>query len=142
MTRLDESSSSDAGTKRLRRTSASSFADHGMGVAVELDLFSGRPNPRVVLSGEEAKELLRRLEALPRAPLAEFPDRPGLGYRGIRLRGGSIAPAVIYGGLVRQQGAGARTDPGRTLERWLLQTLDERLEPGLRPTIQQILQEL
>jgi hypothetical protein len=47
---------------------------------VEIDAFSGRPNPSWELSPDEAAELARRLADLPNAN-APAPA-PGLGYRG------------------------------------------------------------
>lgn len=56
-----------------------------MPIALTIDVFSGRPNPTVVVRGLEERELLERLRPEGRAdseetaPLAE----PALGYRGI-----------------------------------------------------------
>ena len=70
---------------------------------VELDVFSGRPNPTWSLPVEQAVELLEALKDLPPA------DKPlrgnGLGYRGFVLsnpdRAGGLAPHIrIYGGIV------------------------------------------
>jgi hypothetical protein len=48
---------------------------------IELDIFSGRPNPRWTLDAAEGREFLTRLldRAVPMAPLT---TRDGLGYRG------------------------------------------------------------
>src|SRR5437588_2052835 len=51
-------------------------------VEVELDVFSGRPNPRWVLAAEQAEKLLADLAD--RAP-ADPQEVPGLGYRGFVL---------------------------------------------------------
>jgi hypothetical protein len=51
---------------------------------VELDAFSGRPNPRWQLSVEEARDLEARLSGLERADGAKLPD-VGLGYRGFYI---------------------------------------------------------
>jgi hypothetical protein len=51
---------------------------------VELDAFSGRPNPRWQLSIEEARELSARLGDLETADGAKLPD-VGLGYRGFYI---------------------------------------------------------
>jgi hypothetical protein len=96
---------------------------------VELDAFSGRPNPRWELTGPQAAEILARLRALP--PL---PDRPagadGLGYRGFVLRAtdGSLDgydEVRLHRGIVltrRGDRTEAFSDPERTLERQLLVT--------------------
>jgi hypothetical protein len=48
---------------------------------IELDIFSGRPNPRWTLDAAESKEFLTRL--LDRTvPMAPITSREGLGYRG------------------------------------------------------------
>lgn len=53
-----------------------------MKVSVELDVFSGRPNPSWELNASESGELLKQLSPLPEEDKnkAEFFD--GLGYRG------------------------------------------------------------
>jgi hypothetical protein len=93
---------------------------------VELDIFSGMPNPTWVLTAVEAESLARRLAALPRTSASEPSGR--LGYRGlvakvthgaetrlIRVQSGSVyiaeGEATIH----------AR-DEGRELERWLIET--------------------
>jgi len=52
-------------------------------MTVELDVYSGRPNPTWSLSADEAKTIARVLKDLPRAASA-MPE--GLGYRGFVLR--------------------------------------------------------
>jgi hypothetical protein len=103
---------------------------------VEVDLYSGRPNPRFSLDAETEAELVRRLAALPpigsRAVLRE-----GLGYRGLRIEGQAAAPfsqIVVSAGVVliydRAGGERQFADPGRTLERWLVETSAAHLAPG------------
>jgi hypothetical protein len=58
--------------------------DLGPQVEVQLDVFSGRPNPRWTLSADRVKELEERLQALEQA---EEREPPGLGYRGFLLSG-------------------------------------------------------
>ena len=58
-------------------------------VRVELDIFSGRPNPTWTLSAGETAELKRRLADLP--PSAKAPQPPPLGYRGfVMTRTGGV----------------------------------------------------
>jgi hypothetical protein len=55
---------------------------------VELDIFSGMPNPRWILSSREERELTERVEA-DTSQLSDvtYPDEPlGLGYRGFIVR--------------------------------------------------------
>lgn len=99
-------------------------------VRVELDVYSGRPNPSWPLSEAQAQEFLARLAALPVAQQSgEFYD--GLGYRGFIVHltdaAGVEATVRIYkNGVSRNGGQGATyvTDSDQQLERWLLQTSD------------------
>ena len=61
-----------------------------MKVSIELDVFSGRPNPSWELTTSESGELLKQLSPLPEADKnkAEFFD--GLGYRGFVI---TVQPA-------------------------------------------------
>lgn len=84
-----------------------------MAIALEIDVFSGRDNPRVIVRGRDERELLERLRPQPRAdrgqavPMGE----PTLGYRGLvveiegeRPRGVPRAFRVANGfGLDRQR---------------------------------------
>ncbi|HEU5111446.1 MAG TPA: hypothetical protein VFT95_23130 [Micromonosporaceae bacterium] len=56
-----------------------------MSVKVTLDIFSGRPNPIVVLRDAQARELLERLGPQRRLEQGEpgLPPEPPLGYRGL-----------------------------------------------------------
>ena len=68
-----------------------------MPVTITIDVFSGRPNPSVVVDGPEADELLERLRPTrdarrnETAPFAES----GLGYRGIIIHAGDKRPRGI-----------------------------------------------
>lgn len=67
----------------------------GPAIEVELDIFSGRPNPRWALSAEAAKRLQADLEE---RATAESPAALGLGYRGFVIRnlsGDSGTPPVV-----------------------------------------------
>jgi hypothetical protein len=55
---------------------------HARSVDVELDLFSGRPNPRWTLAGRRVDELRDRVRGLSPGDSKEI---PGLGYRGFVL---------------------------------------------------------
>jgi hypothetical protein len=75
-------------------------------IGVELDAFSGRPNPSWTLTSAEAEEVLRRLQGLPSAD-ATVPDM-GLGYRGFILTGDDrqlgVGVRVVSGLVVRGEG--------------------------------------
>lgn len=64
---------------------------------IELDAFSGRPNPRWVPSPERAASMSRALSSLPDAPAQPEPGH--LGYRGFLIRQG-VLRARVYGGHV------------------------------------------
>jgi hypothetical protein len=99
----------------------------GSAVIVEVDLYSGRPNPTFVVDAAAAAELRRRLDALPPASGTARP-RDGLGYRGLRVRAGTPElPPEVYvsdGTVVVHAADGSATrlaDEGRALERWLFE---------------------
>jgi hypothetical protein len=102
---------------------------------VEVDLYSGRPNPRFALDAASGAELERRLAALPPLTGGTSP-RDGLGYRGLRVTGGGVTfveVRVSAGVAEVRDGRGAvhrRADPGRGLERWLVELAARRLAPG------------
>ena len=56
-----------------------------MPVRIEIDIFSGRPNPVVELKGNEARQALERLQPVRRLERGEpgLPQLPTLGYRGL-----------------------------------------------------------
>ena len=64
---------------------------------IELDVFSGRPNPRWVASPERAASISRGLSSLRDAPARPEPDH--LGYRGFVIRQSGLR-ARVYGSYV------------------------------------------
>jgi hypothetical protein len=101
---------------------------------IEVDLYSGRPNPVIRLDPTATDEISRRLGDLP--PSSGRRDvRDGLGYRGLRLTGmrRGIADVMVSDGVVEQReesGATARfDDPGRALEGLLVALLAAALDP-------------
>jgi hypothetical protein len=94
---------------------------------VELDAFSGRPNPRWRLTEAQAAEFLALFHKLPPARV-RAPTNGGLGYRGFVLRGdgGTLAgfdEVRIDRGVVLARRANDEemfSDPQLDLERWLL----------------------
>jgi hypothetical protein len=111
---------------------------------VEVDVFSGRPNPRFRLAPEAAAELMRHVAALPPLPgPAALSD--GLGYRGLRIEADedepSFAEMVVSNGivLVRDRSGAERflADPDRSVERWLAQTGAPMLDPGVASILRQ-----
>jgi hypothetical protein len=100
-------------------------------VEVELDIFSGRPNPTWVLTVAETKSFGQQLAELPRTSACEL--SAGLGYQGLvvtRVKGAEARVIRIQNGCVHIA-EGDRTihtrDEGRELERWLIDTGRPRL---------------
>jgi len=94
-------------------------------VDVEIDIFSGMPNPVWTLTDAQATELLAKLAALQETEAK--PRSSHLGYRGLIIRIQQEADQEIYiqKGFVEVGGTRASTffsDPNRSLERWLLAT--------------------
>jgi hypothetical protein len=90
---------------------------------VELDIFSGRPNPRWTLEPAEEAELVERLldRSVPITPMNVTDGK--LGYRGFLVRAtGATAATLAARGLPTafrvRDGLGASIDPSS--ERWLL----------------------
>lgn len=113
---------------------------------VELDVFSGRPNPQWELTPQEAVEFLNLFRALLEHKV-EGRIREGLGYRGFIVveKEKSIEgydEILICNELaVARRGRESRqfADKDRKLEQWLLQTGKGRLDSSL---FQQILSEI
>ena len=98
-----------------------------MPIEVEVDAYSGRPNPRFTLPLAAAAELRQRLAGLPPAAAGAGRPRDGIGYRGLRIVG-DVAPdaaeVVVSAGIVEIHDRAVvtrRADPGRDLERWLVE---------------------
>lgn len=85
---------------------------------VELNIFSGRPNPRWTLAGEPLAEIVRRVRM---GTTTEANPPTHLGYRGFVLRAGD-EQAIVFGGTIHVRTADAievrRDDAG--LEELLL----------------------
>ena len=93
---------------------------------VELDIFSGMPNPTWSLTDEEEDSFVKRLAAL--APSSSSQLSGNLGYRGFIvqcMQGDNLQLIRIQKGTV-QISEGAievyASDKNRELERWLLNT--------------------
>jgi hypothetical protein len=111
---------------------------------VEVDLYSGRPNPCFHLKPAEVAELMRWLATLPpssdRAMLRER-----LGYRGLRIHAGAtdspVVEMVVSNGLivVRDRSGAERLleDPHRGVERWLVEAGAASLDPGVVMVVRQ-----
>jgi hypothetical protein len=91
-------------------------------MVVELDVFSGRPNPRWELDERKGATLTRLEASLHRADRVP-PAPPGLGYRGFKYTGPG-GSNVVYKGFVRTP-SGILADPLFAIERFLVGTLPD-----------------
>ncbi|MGH9841437.1 MAG: hypothetical protein ACREEM_22010 [Blastocatellia bacterium] len=107
---------------------------------VELDIFSGRPNPSWELTAAESEEFRRWIRGLPRDQSGRSaPAKDKLGYRGLIVTsaGGDIESfeqvVVSAGSAQGRSPRGVQTfpDQDRALEQWLLATGKNRLEADL-----------
>ena len=102
------------------------------GAWIEVDIFSGRPNPRMEIEPADVDDINRQIAALqPNEPTA-VPEH--LGYRGLLVILNGEPAMRLYDGLVFVNQGGALvyySDPGRTLELSLLKEIQSELDPGL-----------
>jgi hypothetical protein len=91
---------------------------------VELDAFSGRPNPRWELD-EPSSQQLRQLQGRLTSTLESVPEPPGLGYRGFLYADGS-GQVRAYRGFVKTPGR-TLADPTFSIEKFLLDRLPAEL---------------
>jgi hypothetical protein len=102
---------------------------------VELDIFSGVPNPTWSLTDAEADSFMKQLAALPRTAPRQLSGK--LGYRGfiVQCMLGTDAWLVrLQNGIVHISQGGTNTyadDEQRLLERWLLNTGKPHLKAEL-----------
>lgn len=105
---------------------------------VELDVFSGRPNPQWALTSQEVDQFIKLLQALPQHQ-GEASTPEGLGYRGLIVTQPgetidgysqiSIANSIVtveHNGELEQL-----ADKDRALEQWLFQTGKDELDATL-----------
>jgi hypothetical protein len=94
-------------------------------MVIELDIFSGRPNPHWSVSEATAATLREIVASRPPASLAP-PAPPGLGYRGFVCSDGADTWRV-YRGFVSRAGA-VFADASFSIERLLLQGMPHEYE--------------
>lgn len=103
--------------------------------AVSLGIYSGRSDPSWTLTDAQAAAVVKAIAALP--VTTGTPREGGLGYHGFSLVLSQVGRAdeslVAYRASVAPPGVGPRTyrsDPGRTVERLLLETGRSTLSPA------------
>lgn len=111
---------------------------------VQVDLYSGRPNPQWTLTRAQEAELERRLNTMPLANSGE--PTQGLGYRGVILSGqggstGQPLTVLISAGIVLERFESGverrKRDVDRALEAWIIGTGSDYLEASVRDYIMQ-----
>jgi hypothetical protein len=108
----------------------------GAPVQVELDLYSGRPNPSWTLTADQTTTLDTMLAAL--SPSSAQPPEGGLGYRGFLVHDGTKTIRVFQGSVTVQGAAQSEVfqDGSRALEHWLLETGQKAIDAQTYSTIQ------
>ena len=103
---------------------------------IELDIFSGRPNPTWDLSAADTATLTGIIGSLPPSSPVDLPTP--LGYRGflVSVSEPELRPVVTmraYQGVVEYQGYETRyyADPDKQVERWLLATARPQIDTQL-----------
>jgi hypothetical protein len=115
-------------------------------VEVELDIFSGMPNPTWVLTGAEAASFLQKLAELPPASPTKLSGN--LGYRGLIVQvtqGADTQLIHIQNGTVHiAKGAidFYTRDDNRKMERWLVNTGKAHLKNELLQVVEREFQRL
>ena len=96
------------------------------GCEIELDIFSGMPNPTWILTDAEVDSFVKRLAALEPSSSTELSGN--LGYRGFIvqcMQGNNLQLIRVQRGTVQisdNATAVYASDKNRDLERWLLNT--------------------
>lgn len=96
------------------------------GCEIELDIFSGMPNPTWSLTDSEEESFMKRLAALERTSSGKLSGN--LGYRGFIVqctRGENVRFIRVQKGTVQISEKATEfyaSDKNRELERWLLST--------------------
>ncbi len=98
---------------------------------VEVDLFSGRPNPTWELGTAESSEVLALLHGLPTSSCGPEPE--ALGFRGFVLTDLETGERIVsYRGNVWRRTVAGLTcfqDRDRKLDRWLMIRAPSQLDP-------------
>jgi hypothetical protein len=102
-----------------------------MDVKVELDIFSGRPNPTWDLTADESGELIQLMKDLPEDQVRTGTD-DGLGYRGFlvttepKAKEIAVERARVVGGSIENLDTRKVYKDVHGLEKWLFQQARKR----------------
>ncbi|MCL3859469.1 hypothetical protein [Actinotalea sp. K2] len=119
-------------------------ATHGDGrppTTVEVDVFSGRENPRWTMTDPEIDELVEAIQRLGEPSAGALPDDAGLGFRGFLVHdvvltdaAGPVELTVVDGAVIRTSGEPETwSDPGSSVHSLLLDDARDHLDAaGLR----------
>ena len=114
---------------------AAPIAPSGGTMRIQIDMFSGRPNPSWEITAAEADQVRASFRQLPERQAGARSER--LGYRGLIVNGDGVRDLgltriLIGGGVVIAEGfQGVRyfSDADRSVERQIFQTGRTRLDP-------------
>lgn len=101
-------------------------------VDVELDIFSGRENPKWALSDTETQRFVELLRMAPVSVPRTITNQ--LGYRGFIVHTAATDLVRVQNHVVEVSSKGQQSylaDPERTLERWLLNSGSHTLDKGV-----------
>lgn len=102
-------------------------------ITVEVDIFSGRPNPTWKMNAVEAERVIRMLAQMPRSSPDSFADR--LGYRGILLHVPNATWRLFDGRAFESSSGQGAIDGGRRLERLTIESGKTKIGPKLYRTV-------
>jgi hypothetical protein len=103
---------------------------------IEVDMFSGRPNPGLELRGSQARRLQQLLEKK-RQPLNDIEAADQLGFRGfvvVRPEGAGRATYRVKDEVVQIDGR-SFLDPNKDIQNYILSILPQELKAMLLPLL-------
>jgi len=107
--------------------------------SVELDVFSGQPNPTWNLSESQCAEIEQHIDQLPETTGESLQSPPALGYRGLTIhyenQQGVRETIRIYRGIVQSERLQLR-DADRKVEKWLLSTGHDLVDSNMQRYLQ------
>ena len=109
---------------------------------VELDIFSGRPNPTAVVSHDEAAAITALVSKLPIVQ-RPAPEPPALGYRGFAITDPDTGWRVRVHHTTVTEGVGSdvvvRYDPQASLERMLSEIAGANVDAPTRDFMERLI---